>query len=142
MASGEKGAFGQPHSRITLAKKYQRMKFEHKSQEVLPFHLFMGRMVRFSLLSALLVFCSVGLGMAGYHYWADLEWMDSFYSACMILTGMGPASTPTTDAGKLFAAFYALYSGVAFLGFIAILFAPIAHRLLHILHVDEDAKEE
>lgn len=118
------------------------MKFEHRSQEVLPFHLFMGRMVRFSLLSALLVLLSIGLGMAGYHHWAGLGWMDSFYSACMILTGMGPASTPNTDAGKAFAAFYALYSGVAFLGFTAILFAPLAHRLLHILHVEEGSEEE
>jgi hypothetical protein len=44
-------------------------------------------------------------------------------------------------AGKWFATFYALYSGVAFLGIAGLLIAPVAHRLLHSLHVDEEDEE-
>ena len=58
--------------------------------------------------------------------------------ACMILTGMGPVSEMTSPSAKLFSSLYALYSGVAFLSITAVFFAPIIHRLLHILHVEQD----
>ena len=56
--------------------------------------------------------------------------------ACMILTGMGPIAEMTSDEAKLSSSFYALYSGIAFLSVTAIFFAPVIHRLLHILHVE------
>jgi hypothetical protein len=34
-----------------------------------------------------------------------------------------------------------LYSGVAFLSITAVFFAPIVHRLLHILHVEGEENE-
>jgi hypothetical protein len=56
----------------------------------------------------------------------------------MILTGMGPVVEMRSDAAKLFSSFYALYSGIAFLSITAVFFAPIIHRLLHILQVEDD----
>jgi len=56
----------------------------------------------------------------------------------MILTGMGPVVEMRTDTAKLFSSFFALYSGVAFLSITAVFFAPIVHRLLHILHVERN----
>jgi hypothetical protein len=41
-------------------------------------------------------------------------------------------------SGKVFATCYALYSGVAFLAIAGLLIAPVAHRLLHRLHVDDN----
>ena len=41
-----------------------------------------------------------------------------------------------TTAAKLFATFYALYSGVAFLTIMAVLMAPLLHRLLHKFHIE------
>jgi len=61
--------------------------------------------------------------------------------ACMILTGMGPVVEMTSSSAKLFSSIYALYSGVAFLSITAVFFAPIIHRLLHILHVETDQKD-
>jgi hypothetical protein len=55
----------------------------------------------------------------------------------MILSGMGPVSSLQTDAGKIFAGCYALFSGLAFLSSIGIVFAPAFHRFLHKFHVDE-----
>ena len=57
----------------------------------------------------------------------------------MILTGMGPIANLNTDSAKLFSSFYALYSGVAFLTIVAVFFAPIIHRLLHIFHLENDS---
>jgi hypothetical protein len=50
---------------------------------------------------------------------------------------MGPVAEMKTDAAKLFSSFYALYSGVAFLTITAVFLAPLVHRMLHILHVEE-----
>lgn len=64
--------------------------------------------------------------------------MDSLYNASMILTGMGPVDEMTTDSAKLFASIYAIFSGVVFLSTVAIFFSPFAHRLMHLLRVDQD----
>lgn len=110
--------------------------FEHHRKELLPPKLFLRRQLRFFLYSMGLLAFSLGIGMLGYAYFADLGWVDAFLNASMILTGMGPIDEMKTNAAKLFAGFYALFSGVAFLSMAAILFAPIAHRFLHALHLD------
>lgn len=61
--------------------------------------------------------------------------------SCMILTGMGPVAEMKTSGAKIFSSFFALYSGVAFLSITAVFFAPIIHRLLHILQVEKDNDE-
>ncbi len=74
---------------------------------------------------------SVLIGTVGYHFFGSLGWVDSFLNASMILTGMGPVDHLNTNAAKIFASVYALYSGIAFLGAMGFLFAPILHRVLH-----------
>jgi len=66
----------------------------------------------------------------GYHYFGLLPWIDALLNASMILTGMGPVDPMRSTAGKLFATFYALYSGIAFLTMMAVLLAPVIHRLM------------
>lgn len=111
---------------------------EHRKQKIATLPHFILRMGRYSLFAGLLIFISVGMGVVGYCYFADLNWIDSLYMSSMILTGMGPVSDMPNDAAKLFSSFYALYSGVAFLSITAVFFAPIIHRLLHILQVEEE----
>jgi len=50
---------------------------------------------------------------------------------------MGPVNEMKTNAAKLFASIYAIFSGVIFLSTVAIFFAPFAHRLMHMLKVEE-----
>jgi hypothetical protein len=38
-----------------------------------------------------------------------MSWVDSFANASMILAGMGPLGSMNTQAGKIFAGFYALF---------------------------------
>ncbi len=87
---------------------------------------------------------SLAMGAYGYHRTENLPWIDAVLNAAMILTGMGPVTPMQTTAGKLFATFYALYSGVVFLTMVALLFAPIVHRFLHRFHLefsDEDGEK-
>jgi hypothetical protein len=114
------------------------MKFEHHNQKVIPFNEFIKRLVRYSFFSVLLILFSVSLGTVGYHIFAQLGWIDSFHSSCLILTGMGPVKEMITNSAKIFDSVFALYSGVAFLTIIAVFFAPVVHRLLHKLHVEAD----
>jgi hypothetical protein len=110
--------------------------FEHKRHKLLPFRQFLVRMLRFSLYAFLLICFAVMIGVLGYHFFAGLGWIDAFYNASMILTGMGPVAFLTNDTAKIFASFYALFSGIAFLSTVAVLFAPIVHRLMHMVHID------
>ena len=78
---------------------------------------------------------SLGLGMAGYHYLEKLAWLDAFVNAALILSGMGPLAPLQTPAGKLFAGCYALFSGLAFITTMGVVFAPVFHRFIHKFHL-------
>jgi len=89
------------------------------------------------VLSAGVLGCSLGLGILGYHFIAGFNWVDSLLNAAMILTGMGPVGALNSDAAKLFAAAYALFSGMIFITATGILIAPIFHWVLHRFHIEE-----
>jgi len=78
--------------------------------------------------------------MAGYHFFEDMNWVDAFVNAAMILFGMGPVSILQTDAGKIFAGCYALFSGLMFITVTGIVLAPVAHRALHKFHLESGRK--
>ncbi len=114
------------------------MKLEHKKQKVVPLSRFLKRVLKYLYLTSFLILISLSIGVTGYSYFGGLEIIDSFHMSSMILTGMGPVVEMKTEGAKIFSSFYALYSGVAFLSITAVFFAPIIHRLLHILHVDDE----
>jgi len=114
------------------------MKLENRKQKLAPMPHFLFRVGSYGIFALGLVAFSVLIGTVGYHYLGNVSWLDSFHMACMILTGMGPVVEMTSPASKISSSFYSLYSGVAFLSITAVFFAPIIHRLLHILHVEKD----
>jgi hypothetical protein len=118
--------------------------YENRTEPLLSRRAFFLRLVRHAAVSGGLILGSLALGAAGYRLTTGMDWIDALLNAAMILTGMGPVATdhPLDTSAKLFATFYALYSGVAFLGIAGLLIAPVAHRLLHKLHVDSDEDGE
>ncbi len=98
----------------------------------------MKRMGRFAGWALLLVAVSWMIGILGYRLLEGLPWIDSTLNAAMILGGMGPVDQLHTNAGKIFASFYALFSGIIFLVSVGVLLAPIIHRLLHQFHLQTD----
>jgi hypothetical protein len=113
---------------------------EHHRQPLRSRREFLIRQTRYAGFSLLILLFSIGLGVLGYHYLGNLPWVDSFLNASMILTGMGPVDRMETEAGKIFSSFYALFSGISFLTFVGVLFAPVYHRFLHKFHLDADGK--
>ena len=122
--------------------------YEHNNEPLLPRGEFLRRLANHGGVAALLVAVSLGLGVAGYHFTEGLPWLDSLVNASMLLGGMGPVDPLHSVAGKLFASFYALYSGLIFLVVAGVLLAPVFHRALHHFHLDaagddgEDASKQ
>src|SRR4030095_10199175 len=99
------------------------------------------RLVNSAMLAAGVVGVSLAIGVLGYHYIAKLGWVDAFVNASMILSGMGPVNELHSSGAKIFAGCYALFSGIMFLTTAAIIFGPLAHRVLHRFHasiIDSD----
>jgi hypothetical protein len=113
------------------------MPYEHKSAPLLSRAQFLRRLLLHGLAGGSLVLASLGIGMVGYACFENLSWLDAFLNAAMLLGGMGPVESPQTDAGKLFAGCYALYAGLVFLVAVAIVLAPVVHRVMHRLHLAE-----
>ena len=90
------------------------------------------------VIAIVLMATSLGIGACGYHFLAGLPWVDSVLNASMILTGMGPVDVLHSDAAKIFASAYALFSGVVFISLMALLLMPVAHRVLHKFHLAEE----
>jgi hypothetical protein len=112
--------------------------FESNKQPLISTADFRSRVVKFFLLAFLVTLAWLAVGAVGFHYTADLSWEDSLYNSAMMVSTMGPVFTFTTSRAKLFASFYALTSGLVFIGTVGIAFAPIIHRFFHIFHLEED----
>ncbi len=110
-------------------------RFERRHEPLAGRKLFLQRVLVYLGFSLLIIGISLAIGVLGYHYTERLSWIDSLLNASMLLGGMGPVDPLHTEAGKLFASFYALFSGVVFLVAVGVLIAPIFHRFLHRFHL-------
>ncbi len=104
--------------------------------------MFYQRLARSAAAALLVVAVALGIGMIGYRAFEPMSWVDAFVNAAMILSGMGPVASLQSDAGKIFAGCYALFSGLAFITSIGIIFAPAFHRFLHRFHVEESKRDQ
>ena len=111
--------------------------YEHRTKPLLPRREYFRRIVRHAALGFAVIVVALGMGMTGYHVFEKLSWIDAFVNAAMILSGMGPVATLQTDGGKIFAGCYALFSGLALIAILGIIFAPVIHRALHKFHLED-----
>ena len=111
--------------------------YEHKKQKLVPMKTFYQRVLKNIFLALKIMGVCLIIGITGYHYAADIGWLDSLHNASMILSGMGPVVEIKTEIGKWFSSAYALFSGVVFITNIGIILAPAIHRLLHRMNVEE-----
>ena len=111
--------------------------FEHKNQKVVSRAVFIKRVIKYIGFAVLLILISLSMGIAGYHWFAGLSWIDSLLNASMILGGMGPVDALTKTDAKIFASCYALFSGLIFIAIIGIILTPVMHRIIHKFHVED-----
>ena len=116
--------------------------FERRHEKLVPFPRFVRRMALSLVLALAVLLVALAVGAIGYHEVGALPWIDAVLNASMILTGMGPVDVMSTTPAKLFASCYALFSGVIFLSSVALLLAPVFHRILHRFHLDEASQDQ
>ena len=112
--------------------------YEHRKQKLAPIEVFYKRVLKNILLAILVLFVWLMIGILGYHFTANIPWLDSVHNASMILSGMGPVVEIKTVGGKWFSSFYALFSGIVFITNIGIVLAPVMHRMFHRLHIADE----
>jgi hypothetical protein len=117
------------------------LRFEHKRQPLASRRLFARRLAGSFALSTTIVTLSLLGGMAGYHHFERMAWIDAFVNASMILSGMGPLGSLQTWNGKAFAGLYALYSGLVLILAMGIVIAPIVHRVLHRFNLEAESEK-
>ncbi|HXC04882.1 MAG TPA: hypothetical protein VNZ86_09035 [Bacteroidia bacterium] len=125
------------HHHENPADKHIHFPVRVKKGKLASAEKYRSRVLKGLLIASVTVFLSLFGGMLGYHFICDLGWVDSLLNASMILTGMGPVDPMHTDAAKIFASGYAIFSGVTFLTSIAILLGPMVHRAMHRFHIDD-----
>jgi hypothetical protein len=140
--------FAGPHKSKAVDARQQTltfstwMKYERLREPLASWDRFVRRLVNHFGIVVVLIAVSLGIGIGGYRYFQGMEWIDAFLNAAMLLGGMGPIETKLTWGAKLFAGLYALYAGMMVLVAASILIAPVFHRFLHRLHLDEDESAE
>src|SRR5205085_11219533 len=105
--------------------------YEHHKEPLASRSEFLRRLGVHVAIAAAVAIISLAVGMAGYHSFEGLSWLDAFLNASMLLGGMGPVDVPHTPAGKVFAGLYALYAGLVVLAIVGVMLVPIFHRFLH-----------
>jgi hypothetical protein len=111
--------------------------FEHTSQPLQPTIVYLRRQFKFLFGALVFIGIALGIGTLGYMHYAHFAFPDAFLNASMILSGMGPVDALPNDAAKYFASGYALFSGIALISTVAVVLAPLVHRFLHAMHLDE-----
>jgi hypothetical protein len=120
------------------AKRRSSYGYERLTHPVLPMRAFLGRAARHVAWGLVAVIVVDAFGAFGYHWLGRLPWIDAFLNASMILGGMGPVDRMDSDGAKLFAAVYALFSGLVFVALMGLVLAPWLHRMIHVIHAAEE----
>lgn len=108
---------------------------------MVPRVVYYRHLARNAAIGGSMVGVALMIGVVGYHVTARMGWLDSLVNASMILGGMGPVDPVRSSVGKWFESFYALFSGVVFIGSVGVLLAPAARRFLHRFHLDIEADD-
>ena len=112
--------------------------YERYDQPMITRRAFAVRLVKHFVLTLGILFIWLAVGVVGYAWFANLRPVDAFLNAAMIAGGMGPVDILTNDAAKVFAGIYAIVSGVVIIGAAGVVLAPVLHRVLHALNLDEN----
>lgn len=125
-------------TRRSNKSKHKALRFERKHEQLAPVPVFIKRLMASLAIALALIAVALTIGITGYRLLGGFGWVDSLLEASMILGGMGPVAQLSGDGVKVFASIYALFSGLIFIAVLGVVLSPVAHRVLHKFHVDEE----
>lgn len=112
--------------------------YERITDQIISRQSFVLRIIKHLFYVLLIMAISIFFGAVGFYVYESKNVEESFLHAIHILSGFGLIEVPETFGGKVFAAFYGLYASLVFLAAFSLIFAPIVHRILHKLHLDDE----
>lgn len=113
--------------------------YESRDEPLISHHQFARRMFWHLVLATVFITFSILIGVVGHlMFETGVKWHDAALNAAMIAGGLGPLMLPETFPGKVFFALYGVYLSLVFAATLGVVLAPIAHRVLHAFHLDED----
>ncbi len=122
---------------LSSAIRYGEM-FEHFKEELISFEKFARRIVQFYFIATGLLLLALLPGIAGFYWISHLSLRQAVVNALSILGTIDPPYPATSDVGRAFTAIYGLFTETVFLLSLAILLAPVIHRIFHRFHVNTD----
>lgn len=112
--------------------------YESKNEPMLSRREFALRFVRHIGLAFLLIVMALTIGTLGHLWFEPARWHDALLNVSFMLAGLGPFLLPQTLSGKVFFALYSVMVGLVFVALLGVLMAPILHRIIHKFHLDDD----
>src|SRR5690625_7241811 len=89
-----------------------------------------------------ILFTSLAIRVIRHFIWSGENLHDAILNAAFVMGGLGIVQMPETNYGKLFYAFYGIFVGLSFAASVGIVLAPVAHRIMHILHLESLVQDE
>lgn len=112
--------------------------YESKHQALLPSAQFYRRLAVHVLWALVLIASTLLIGVVAHLLYETISWHDALLNTAMIVSGLGPFILPTTIAGKIFFTLYSILVSLIFVATLGLILAPLAHRIIHKLHLDDD----
>lgn len=134
---------GWPRAKVGV-KLWCSMLWEHHTEPLATRQVFIRRMGTQVVLVAGIVAVALAIGTVGYIAISDLDFVDSFLEASMLMSGAGPLYTERSSANslKLFSSLYALFSTLLVVTMVGVLAAPLIHRVFHGLHAERGGNRD
>lgn len=111
--------------------------YERISDQLISTERFVWRLVRHGLYIIGILTLSALVGAAGFMLLVGYGFQDALLHAAHILAGLGIIQLPESYAGRLFVVLFGLYASLFFIAAFSIISAPVIHRVLHKLHLDD-----
>lgn len=116
--------------------------YERISDEIVSVERFIGRVLKHAAYVVTILALSVLVGACGFMLFEGQSFEDAILHSAYILSGFGLVQVPASYPGKLFAGVFGLYASLFFLAAFSVIFAPVVHRILHRLHLEDDSSKD
>lgn len=113
--------------------------YESKNMPLIPFIAFVKRILLHIHYAFALIIVTLIIGIVGHMVFdPSINWHDALLNSAFIANGIGPYIVPQNIPGKVFFAFYGIFTSLVFMTTLGLVLAPIAHRILHRFHLDDE----
>jgi len=111
--------------------------YEKISDELISTERFIWRLLRHGFYVLGILALSILAGAIGFIILEDYRLGDAVLHSAHVLAGLGLIQLPDSYAGRIFAVLFGLYGSLFFLAAFSAIIAPVVHRALHKMHLDD-----